>query len=107
MAVGNQPSVSQVNQNMTNLSQQLRNLMTQIKQQWQYLNAIGAGELENLGGTGLGFSAPDAAAVLQLIDYMYTLSGCYFGTVQQGGSGGTGAIQFDFDQALCQLWGGE
>jgi len=39
--------------------------------------------------------------------YMNTIAGCYYGTVQQGGSGGTGATEFNFNNALSVLWGGQ
>jgi hypothetical protein len=107
MSVGNQTSVAQVNNTLSALAVQLRELMSQIHDQWAYLNKIGATGLENLGGAGNGFSSADAATVLQMINYMSTVAGCYYGTVQQGGSGGTGAIDFNFEDALTPLWAGQ
>ena len=107
MAVGSQATVAQVNQALTQLAVQLRELMGQVHQQWAFLNKLGATGLQNLGGAGAGFSAADAATVLQMINNMATVQGCYAGTVQQGGTGGTGAILFNFEDALTPLWGGQ
>lgn len=45
--------------------------------------------------------------MLDDINHMATCAGCYKGTVQQGGSGGTGAILFNFEDFLTHLWGGQ
>ena len=102
MTVGAQGNQAQVNQTLTQLAIQWRNLAQQTLQQGQYLNKEGLTGLE-----AMGFSPTDAAAVLTLVDYMMTCAGCYKGTVQQGGSGGTGAILFNFEDALTPLWAGQ
>lgn len=107
MTVGNQTTVTQVNSNLSSYALQMRQLMRQILDQWQYLNQLGQTGLENLGGTGNGFSSADAAQVLTYIDYMQTVAGVYMGTVQAQGSGGTAAILYDFDSALTPLWAGQ
>lgn len=117
MAVGNQATVQQVDNVLSNLAFQLRELMHQVHDQWAFLNKLGLTGLENLGGTGAGFgsaanpanpgSVSDAQYVLNLINYMATVQGCYAGTVQQGGSGGTGAVLFNFEDALTPLWAGQ
>lgn len=49
----------------------------------------------------------DATQAENFIDYMgATLAGVYFGLVQQGGTGGTGASQFNFNNALAPAWNG-
>lgn len=53
--------------------------------------------LENLGGTGLGFAAADAAAVVNMAAILNTPAAVYFGTATQ-------ASQYDFHTALCPLW---
>jgi hypothetical protein len=82
-------------------------LSSQVNEQWAFLNKIGLTGLENLGGTGAGFSAADAQTVLNMINNMQTVQGVYKGTVQQGGSGGTGATLFNFEDALTPLWAGQ
>ena len=107
MAEGTQPTVAQVNATLTSLALQLRNLAAAIEQQWAFLNKLGTTGLENIGGTGQGFSATDAGAALQDIDYMQTVTGVYKGTIQAQGTGGTGAILFNFEDALTHLWSGQ
>jgi len=102
MPVGAQANQGQVNQTLTQLALQWRNLAAQTIQQGQYLNKEGLTGLE-----GMGFSAADAQSVLTLIDYMMSCAGCYKGTVQQGGSNGAGAIMFNFEDALTPLWAGQ
>lgn len=49
----------------------------------------------------------DAQQAELFIDYMGgTLAGVYFGLVQQGGTGGTGAAEFNFNNALSPAWHG-
>jgi len=112
--VGTQPTNATINNSLTSLSQQLRNLMeaaqdlsTQINgtgQGLQYLEAIGFGSAANPSNPA---SMSDAAYALQLIAYFNTIAGVYYGTVQQGGSGGTGASTFNFNNALAVLWNGQ
>ena len=67
------------------------------------LTAIGysnAPDPANPGGVS------DAALAAQYLGYMSTLGGIYYGVVQQGGTGGTGATTFNFDNALSPLWAG-
>jgi hypothetical protein len=104
VAVGNQPTNGAVDGQITNLSVSLRNLMQNISNLSTWING------QNQGLTyleSLGYSTGDAQTVLTLIAYMNTISGVYYGTVQQGGSGGTGAIEFDYNNALSQLWAGQ
>jgi hypothetical protein len=101
VAAGNQPTDISVNNTLTSLSVALRNICDQIRMQSTPIQNMGSGGLETLG-----FSSGDAGAVLTFMGYMNTVAGVYYGTVQQGGSGGTGASEFDFDNALSQLWAG-
>jgi hypothetical protein len=91
-----------VNQALTTLAIAWRDLAKQTVEQWQFLNRLGDTGLE-----AVGFSAGDAATVLTLVDYMNTVAQVYLGTVQSQGSGGTGAILFNFDSALTPLWAGQ
>ena len=102
MSVGNQSSQGNVNQSLTQLSLAMRELMADVLQQQAYLTKLGSSGLQ-----GLGFTSGDATAVLDDINHMATVAGCYKGTVQQGGTGGTGAILFNFEDFLTHLWAGE
>ena len=104
MAVGTALTSATINQNLSLLSVQLRDLMQQLANLSIGVNGQGTG-LAALEAAG--YSAADANTALQLIGYMNTVAGVYFGTVQQGGTGGTGAILFNFNQALSQLWSGQ
>ena len=52
-----------------------------------------------------GIGPADVPALRSTIGYFATLAGVYHGTVQQGGTGGTGATLFNFDDALV-IWAG-
>jgi hypothetical protein len=106
MAVGAQPTVGGLNQSLTSAALEMRNTMQAVANFTLQVQNLGTAGLENLGGTGQGFSAADAASMLQYAGYLNTLVGCYQGTVQQGGSGGTGAILFNFQNALSAVWAG-
>jgi hypothetical protein len=101
MAVGAQPTVAGLNQSLTSAAQEMRNTMQAVANFTLQVQNLGTGGL-----TGLGFSSGDAASMLQYAGYLNTLVGCYQGTVQQGGSGGTGAILFNFQNALSAVWAG-
>lgn len=101
MAIGNQSSTTQVNSQLGNFAVTLHNLMSDLVAYQAWIVSLGQAGLE-----ALGFDSEDAADILAEMDYMASVAGCYFGTVQQGGSGGTGAILFDFDNALIGLTGG-
>lgn len=103
MSVGIQPNNSQLNGNITQIANSLRKLMSQIQDLNTQVNGTGQGTV-NL--EGYGYDAADAVTFLQLLSYLNNIAGCYYGTVQQGGSGGSGAILFDFDNALSLLWAG-
>ena len=104
MAVGAQPTEASINQQLTNYAQQLRNILQAVANLSTEVNANNTGQA-NL--VAMGFSVADATSALNFIGYMNTVAGAYFGTVQQGGTGGTGAILFNFHQALAPLWAGQ
>jgi hypothetical protein len=103
MAVGQQPSSSQLDAQMTILANNLRKIMGQIRDLNTEINGAGTGTA-NLETAG--YDSTDAATFLSLLAYFSTVAGVYYGTVQAGGTGGTGAIDFDYDNALSVLWGG-
>lgn len=102
VSVGNPPTTAGVNQSLQTFAVALRDLCEDIKDYQTWIQNQGIAALE-----AAGFSAADAQTVLTLMSYLNTFSGVYYGTVQAGGSGGTGAIDFDYDQALSPLWGGQ
>ena len=84
---------------LTNLAQQnavnLRNVCQSILSLFNYANQIGLSGLETAG-----FSSGQAATFLNQVDLAATVAQVYYGTVQSQGSGGTGAILYDFNTAL-------
>jgi len=99
--VGGQTTEDKTNNTLTSLAVTLRELMDDILHQQGFLTKLG-----NSGLQALGYSASEATQVLDDINHMATVAGCYKGTVQQGGTGGTGAILFNFEDFLTHLWGG-
>lgn len=111
MTVGTQANSQQIDARLTQLAVQLRDVITRITQLNTQVNGQGNGlTVLELAGYSSGDntdnpgSMSDAAYALQKLAYLSTVAGCYLGTVQQGGSGGTGAVEFDFDNALSTLW---
>lgn len=105
MTVGNQPTASSVSSQMSALAVTLRNTLRSVSNLFESLQAIGSDNL-TAGLEAIGFNSTDATTAETLLSYMNTIVGVYEGTVQQGGTGGTGATEFDFDNALSVLWGG-
>jgi hypothetical protein len=114
MPVGATIGSGQVDNIITNLAVNLRNIMRQISdlnlavngqaQGLAYLTAIGYSNTANPANPN---NKSDAQLALDTIAYLNTVAGCYFGTVQQGGTGGTGASTFNFNQQLAAVWGGQ
>lgn len=104
MSVGTQPDAASISNQLTQYALQMRDIMQAVSNLSTQVNGGGNG-LATL--EGYGYSAADASSAQQLIAYMNTVAGCYFGTVQQGGTGGTGASLFNFNQALAGLWNGQ
>ena len=89
---------SQVGQIVVNL----RNWAISAKDFVLWFNSLTLAEVQ----AEFGVDAPTATTLQTLMSYVSTVYGVYFGDVQQGGSGGTGAILFDFNNAFAALWGG-
>lgn len=104
MSVGGQIGYGAIDSAITNLSVGLRNLTQQIANLSLYINGQGTGlaTLETLG-----YDSTDAAAALTAISYLNTVAQIYYGNLQQGGTGGTGATAFNFNQELSQYWAGQ
>jgi hypothetical protein len=98
--------VAGLNASLTASAQQLRNLLQEIGNLTVQVQKLGVTGLENIGGAGAGFSPADAALMLQYAGYLSTITGVYNGTVQQGGTGGTGATLFNFGDALSAVCAG-
>lgn len=113
MPVGSAIGSDQVNNIITSLAVQLRDIMQQIHNLdlsvngqgtgLAYLISIGYSNAANPANPG---SVSDAALALSTIGYLSTVAGVYYGTVQQGGTGGAGATLFPFDKQLSQVWAG-
>jgi hypothetical protein len=114
MPVGTQPTNATIDNQLTAMSLQLRNLMQAAVNLSTQVNGTGQG-LAVLEGYGYSSAAnagnpgdiSDASYALQMIAYLNTVAEVYFGNVQQGGSGGTGAVTFNFNNALAELWNGQ
>jgi hypothetical protein len=103
MAVGNQITRQQIDQMLSSDAVALRNVMWQIANHAKQVVALGTAGLEALAVNP--YTAADAATVLQMFSYLSTFPAVYEGTQFQGTTGSNG-IQFDFDNALCELWAG-
>lgn len=114
MSVGTQGNSGNVDGQLTSIAIQMRNLMQAASNLSTWINGQGNGLafLEELGYPSTANpdnpgGVSDAQFALNMIAYFNTLAGIYYGTVQQGGTGGTGASTFNFNQELSQIWGGQ
>lgn len=57
------------------------------------------------GLQAIGFTAPDAAAFMTEVSYMNSIALIFTGQLQQGGTGGIGAIMFNFESGISALTG--
>lgn len=92
MTVGNQPTQESLNNDLSQLAVQFRNICTGIQQFFEQVNDLGTSGL-----TALGFSSADATAFVNDTSLLNTPVGVYFGTATQ-------ATEFDFDNALSGVW---
>lgn len=107
MPVGMQASQAGMNQSLTNLSTALRDLMSVVNNLvtevtnggdgLAYLESIGFGSTADDANPG---NISDAQYALNMINYLGTVSGVYFGTATQGS-------EFDFNSELSVLWAGQ
>jgi hypothetical protein len=107
MPVGAVIGSGQMDNIITALAVQLRDVMQHIRNLnlavngqgagLAYLQAIGYSNVSNPANPG---SVSDAALALSMISYLNTMSGVYFGTATQG-------TDFNFDQQLSEVWGGQ
>lgn len=106
MPVGAVIGSSQVDNIMSSLAVQLRDVMRQIYNLNLSVNGQGAGlaYLQSIGYSNVSNPAnpqskSDAQLALDMISYLNTVAAVYFGTATQ-------ASQFNFDQQLSMLWAG-
>lgn len=107
MPVGASIGSDQMNNIITSLAVDLANLMRNIAKLnlavngqaagLAYLESIGYGSAANAANPG---DVSDAQYALNMISFLNTVAGVYFGTATQ-------ATDFDFDQELSQVWGGQ
>jgi hypothetical protein len=107
MPAGASIGSSQVDNVITSLAVNLRNIMRQISNLnlavsgqgagLAYLTSIGYGSDANPANPG---AVSDAQYALNIIGYLNTVAAVYFGTAAQ-------ATGFDFDQELSQVWAGQ
>lgn len=107
VGVGGKVSSGTVDASLTSLALSMRNLMQQVSNLSTWINGQGNG-LAML--TALGYSSAanpnnpggisDAQLALNMISYLNTVAGVYFGTAKQ-------PAQFNFNQELSQLWAGQ
>lgn len=97
MSIGGQVNSSMIDAKLSSISVAMRDLMQQIKNLSTWINgqSTGLATLESLG-----YSASDAQLVLNMVSYLNTLAGVYFGTANQ-------ATNFNFDNQLSQIWAGQ
>jgi hypothetical protein len=107
MPVGAAIGSSQVDNVITNLAVNLRNIMRQIANLNLAVNgqATGLAYLESIGYSPDANQAnpggiSDAQYALNMIGYLNTVAAVYFGTAAQ-------ASEFNFDEELSQVWGGQ
>lgn len=95
--VGLSTNPSTLNATAGNYALQLRDLLRNISNFAEWCNGLGG-----LAGfeTAFGLSPADAQTMMNMISYMNTVAGVYQGTATQ-------ASEFDFDNALSVLWGGQ
>lgn len=108
MPVGNQASSGMIDNSFTNLSVQLRNIMTSIGQLNTFISNGAAGTpvevLASLGydntNTDASGGQSDASYANYILTQLHTLAQVYFGQ-------GTQEQAYDFNGALAPMWGGE
>ena len=100
MAIGNVPTVAQLNSQAATTALAWRTVAQNSAslQAW----AVAQGQA---GLVALGMTSGDATSFLTMCGYMSSLSQVYNGALQQGGTGGTGASLFNFGNALTALTG--
>ena len=107
MPVGATVGSDQMNNIITALAVQLRDVMRRIANTNLAVNGQGTGlaYLQSIGYSNTSNPAnpggvSDAALAQTVISYLNTVAGVYFGTATQG-------TTFNFDQQLSEVWAGQ
>lgn len=100
MTVGMQATTASINQALTSYSINLRNDLANIANFQEFVVGLGAAGLQ-----AIGYSAADAASVLQYASYMATIAEIFAGTFGQAPAGAAAAA-FNFGNALAPLSAG-
>ena len=107
MSAGASVGSSQIDNTITALAVSLRDICRQVYNLNLLVNGQGAGlaYLESIGyGSAANPANPggisDAELALNIISYLNTVAGIYFGTATQ-------ASAFNFDQQLSEVWAGQ
>ena len=115
--VGAALNSGQMDNMLTSLAVRLRDVMRNISDLNLSVNGTGAGlaYMKQIGYSDVvATSNPnnpggitDAAWALQVLSFLNNPSLVYFGLLQQGGTGGTGATIQNFNLQLAGVWGGQ
>jgi hypothetical protein len=95
MAIGNQPSVNQLNSMLSSYVSQMNKLCAQIAQLQSYIVATGVTGLEALS---VPFTAADASSYVQAVNYLNTMAALWYGTAGQ-------ATPYNFQNQMNSLVG--
>lgn len=118
MSVGRQTDKTNVDNQLSDLVVQLRNLATKAGYLITPMKVTGNRDI-HAALVAIGFddspnpANPDGQSDAQLAAYyiglMNTLIGIYYGTVPQGGDGTANSLPtfYNFNEALSPLWGGQ
>jgi hypothetical protein len=105
MPVGNQSTQASINGSITSCAttlrdacQAIKNLSTQVNGQANGLAYLESIEYSSAANPNNPNGISDAQLALNVIAYLNTVAGVYFGTATQG-------TAFNFDQELSQAWG--
>lgn len=101
--LGPVPAPAQLNAQLQGFALLLRNYGETISNYNEWFTQLETADV----ATYFGVTSDQAAEIQTMVGYMNTLAQIYLGQVQQGGSGGSGATMFDFNDALSSLWGGQ
>jgi len=102
MSAGNPVTAQALNARLGQAAVQMRQVMEAAADVFKVANKLGTAGLQ-----AAGMDSATASDYVLRAGYLNTLTGVYYGTVQQGGSGGTGASTFDFDDGLTSVWGAQ
>lgn len=98
MSIGMTNTPSSLNAQLGGYAIQMRDLMAQVKQFSEWFNGLTAAEQASAFGITAG--STDNTDLVNCVGYLNTLVGLYYGTASQ-------ATNYNFDNALSVLWGGQ